>query len=238
MARVKALDLVLEILVETSAALLFVLFTAYLIWNLLHPAKAHAEELMPRIRVAVTLVRGENALTRAEARQAMREVRTIFAAELGINLTLMNTRIVSAPHALQRSTLNDALDNDTLYLWNKRFMRPQYSMGGVIDIAILPTIKDDGHHLFAGRSGGLCSLYNGFLITYIGEWRDNGESGLKYSRYTLAHELGHILGATHVDTPTIMNAGPFLGVDEFGEINYDPESVAQIHDCLKDWGKL
>ena len=191
----------------------------------------------PIIRVALTVVPGENALSRSETRTAFRETRRFFAEQVGINLMLVSTKVRRAPGAL--ALFDPTLEDSTplLYYWSKRFWKKH--VGGVINVAVLPPLVDaDGIPYFSGRAGGFCSLYSGFAYMTAPRTRLNGQSGVHNAAYTLAHELGHVLGAPHIDTETIMNPYPFPYIDEQGEIPFDIESSRAIRDCLKDWGKL
>jgi len=191
----------------------------------------------PIIRVAITVVPGENALSRSETRAAFRETRRFYAEQVGLNLMLVSMRVRRAPGAL--ALLGSTFDDTTplLYYWSKRFWKNH--IGGVINVAVLPPLVDaDGIPYFSGRAGGFCSLYSGFAYMTAPQTRLNGQSGVHNAAYTLAHELGHVLGAGHIDTETIMNPYPFPYIDEQGEIPFDIESAKAIRDCLKDWGKL
>lgn len=202
-------------------------------------AIAQAAAEAPRIKISATLVRGNNALSRKETKITLNEVRQIFRTQVGLDLQLVNLRQIRAPKAFLYLTLEKALTNQAVYYWSKRFGRLKYSQNGVIDIAIMPTIPHtDNRDYFAGVSGGLCSLASGFVVNYAGTMRTNGESGLNLAKHLIAHEMGHILGATHIETQSIMHPTALQYAEGTNQIPFDIESVNQIRECLKDWGRI
>lgn len=187
----------------------------------------------PRVDIAITVVPGQNAISLREARAAMREARQIFASELGVNLVLVSSRIRRAPKSNALMSLQST--DELLYYWSKRFWKKH--IGGVLNLAILPPLNDRGTFYYAGRAGGFCALYDGFAWANIPRLRTNGTDGRVYAKYVIAHELGHLLGAEHVDSPTIMNPGVIEWADRLHDLNFDPDTVRQIGECLCDWGR-
>lgn len=203
-----------------------------IILSLFPVSKGFAEA--PTIRVALTVVPGQNSLSRTEARSVFRETQRMFSEGLGVRLLLISTKVKRAPGAISRLNIDNT--QAELSYWSKRFWKTH--VGGVIQVAILPPVVSwDGRSYFTGRAGGHCSLYSGFAYMTAPRVRDNGKSGLLLAPYVLAHELGHLLGAQHIDTPTIMHPGPLEYADSQGFLVFDIESHREIKECLSDWGK-
>lgn len=55
----------------------------------------------------------------------------------------------------------------------------------------------------------------------------------EWVRFTIAHELGHLLGATHKAGGNVMNPDPIgVGVDRVSEFYFEEESRLEISDCV------
>lgn len=218
----------LEALVISAAAVIFCFFFTCV----LGIAFAHAEA--PRIKVSMSVVRGENAVSLTEAREIFRKARAIFAEEVGVNVVLVKSRSISAPKSAQLAALSSAIPQASY--WSIRFSKTR--VGGVIDLAVLPPYKANGLYYFAGAAWGQCSLYSSFAFVALPRIRSNGELGERISKYVIAHELAHLMGAPHVGSQTIMNPAPSQALEELGEIHFDALSVRDMRLCLNEWGKL
>lgn len=92
---------------------------------------------------------------------------------------------------------------------------------------------------FAGYARGICKYHtrrNSSFNTSVsngGMFSVNNEPRFMHSVYAIVHETGHLSGAWHVSSKTVMNPNALFYVNEMnGNLSWDPKSQYQIRQCL------
>lgn len=116
-----------------------------------------------------------------------------------------------------------------VYWWQKH-LPPRKN---IIRHVITPPFFYLGKYYLAGVAPGICvPRWKYAMATSNAEMFSGlGEDRFYQSAVALTHEQGHILGAKHTITHTLMNYGA-LGFSDIKDLQFSEESKHQIHNCL------
>ena len=102
-----------------------------------------------------------------------------------------------------------------------------------IVVVLLNPAYGNGGLYVAGVANSVCGIHHRFpfLVVNILEFRSSGRPGVPFSGIALTHELGHIVGANHVNDQSIMDYGA-LAYSDIHPVNFSAVSVDEIKKCL------
>lgn len=107
-----------------------------------------------------------------------------------------------------------------------------------VSFAVLPPIQDNGTYFLAGYANGTCRLGSNFGVAVSNAEETNNAKVPRFFHSVVGfmHELGHLLGASHLNTvpATIMHSNALAYVDAQGGtiLNFHRNSIKQIYNCL------
>jgi len=188
------------------------------------------------IKVDLISVAGENALTKSEALQSFKDTARIYAEETGLVLELAAFRRVGNPFGKWQQLSQQI---PLLYKWQGWFQRHGPS-NTILHMAITPPLRSrvNGKKVYwiAGVANGTCRV-NRFGVGYATGEMKNQDGAARYvqSVVAVAHEVGHLLGASHDNTlpATIMNIAASSFVESLGGVmHFSQLSVNQIRQCV------
>lgn len=196
-------------------------------------SEAQAWEPYPRLPLNMVTV----ALTPAEAKSVFREAHKMYA-DIGINLSLVKTRV-------RKNSYDRGFEPGDDEDWSPRYLSIRAgwknyfktrAVKRAVNVALIPRMMFGDGPLQGGMASGICDLRRGvaFATAAIDDKRLRRDSAI-----VLAHEIGHLAGASHPDDTTIsiMNASATFWADLL-EINldFDLDSAASIRACLRSHG--
>lgn len=74
--------------------------------------------------------------------------------------------------------------------------------------------------------------FNSTIVALLQSKNQSGQNRQNEDAYLAAHEIGHILNASHRDSETIMHAAPLPFVNKYGALPFDPASKRDIRRCV------
>lgn len=199
-------------------------------------SETKAWEPYPRLPLNLVVVPGPDKLTQREAKAVFREAHKKYA-DIGINLSLVKTRARS--FSLDRGYREgdeEVWDDRYWHLMDgwKRYFKTR-AVKRAVNVALIPRLIDPEGPKMGGMASGICDLHRGVAWGAVSVKDDR----LKRSAaIILAHEIGHLAGASHTELwdISIMNPGPTLWIDLGLELDFDLESATSIRRCLRTRG--
>lgn len=191
--------------------------------------------------ISVTLFRvhSPQALNDWQYETVIARVRTQYRRDMNVGLRIRQKHVWDQKKAtsyvwdVERDLEAKALTNEfwKWILWGdeKRLSRKR-SYGWIVEGATSPR----GYRYSWGKAFQGCSKQMPRYFVATGIYNNGlGANRLDYSAKTIAHELGHTVGAGHVGDRSLMNTnmGSFYEQDAY--IPFSPFSVEQIKKCLK-----
>ena len=212
------------------------MYLKILIPLLLLSTQAHADPY-PRLPLNIVTVPLEGAPNTREAKQVFREAHKKFA-EIGINLSLVKVR------ERFKSYDRGYLPGDDAY-WEERYegIRKNWknyfrtrAVKRAVNIAVIPRMQFSDGPKMGGMAAGICKLPSGGIAFAAVSLQD--ERLKKHAPIILAHEIGHVAGASHTDDweMSIMNPGPVKWTDAGFDLSFDTESAESMKECLRRRG--
>lgn len=94
---------------------------------------------------------------------------------------------------------------------------------------LVPPVVVNGVKWMSGVSSMKCNSAISYSV--IENFNSKGEARYLHSLSAMVHELGHGLGAEHIDTPTVMNSN-VLGLVKDELLDFDPVSIQEMGRCF------
>jgi len=210
------------------------MFYRLLLALLLIPVLVSAQVSIPEKTVTVNLVHviGENSLNTGRARQLFSILQGEYQRQTSLNIRIRYFR-----------TRNDRLvqnlrNRNAILKYYQRVFSSDRRAPADISMAILPPIKEGGVYYLAGLATGTCRLRSsGIAVANAEERNSAGVPRFINSIVVVMHEMGHLLGANHIDTlpATTMHSNALAYVDAQGGrvLQFHPKSVKEILNCTK-----
>ena len=181
------------------------------------------------VLINVILVQGSYGVTTQEWETIKQETKAIYARELrGRNVPLR----FSTP-IYEESGITYTLSNkeEAYYSWRDR-LRKEGKKG--IWLVVLPPVEDNGLRYIAGYARTTCfkDLNLAVVVVFLQSKNSYGDNRLLHSSYAITHELGHAMGAKHVDSMTIMHPNPLPWVTQYGALPFDIKSKREMRRCV------
>lgn len=110
-----------------------------------------------------------------------------------------------------------------------------YNDRRTIYYGVFPPMRDDRNNkVVAGRACGICSYRKTLACAHsnaVNERSLNREHPEEFNKIAMAHEIGHLLGATHVDSaPNIMHSSALQFAGD--SVSFLSRTIEQIKGCL------
>lgn len=174
------------------------------------------------ILVNVVYVPGPNAMPMPQAQSALRDVTQKFKQQLNLDVTF---RVLVGPRAPER--LLQLANRDRVLSW--AISRRSSIVQRGLALFVLPPLRA-GRQLFtAGYSSGICRPYGTSYVS-ITSHNQLGQDRYWHGVFSMLHELGHLLGASHVASRTIMNSGALAFVNG-NNLGFEEVSKWEIRKC-------
>ena len=143
--------------------------------------------------IYIVHARGDRIASYTLSRQIVDHALDIIKRDTGIDVNVRSFRSMKNP--------NQRLHNRglryrerVLYRWTNYFSRRKQRRG----FALVPTFNDQGFKYMAGYSSGICSRGAGYAtVQHVNQF---GTDRYIHSVVNVAHEVGHLLGASHDNT--------------------------------------
>ncbi len=189
-----------------------------------------ASSAIADITVNLVIAQGPNSLTKQEADQLFNEANIQLTSQIGQPLRIKHYRFISNPFAEEQKSLSKRLR--LLRLWDGWFKRR--GVGADVNFAITPPFEDGGLYWLAGYAEGICD--RGGVGYSTAETHNNyGAPRFEHSKVAFLHELGHLIGAPHEDSNTIMHGDATARTDSMTKIRYSNQTSERIKKCVKNW---
>lgn len=201
---------------EQMRVILFFLFSFFLL--------SASSEASPIIKIKVVFVTGDNWVGVDNSRLITRQLRRYLDANISEDIRVFYGRISGLSAASPDSQLLLARQYSSQSELDKKYdvvhyVFPPYLMDGVLYIggmSYVCSIKCPGKN---------SSVSNAEVYSST-----TGADRLRHSMIAAAHEIGHALGASHLNSKTLMNY-QVLGFAD-GEVKVDKQSLKQINQCI------
>lgn len=211
---------------SAKAFFLSVLFWLIILFGLFfYIDKANAE-----ITVNLVVAQGPNSLTKQEADQLFNESNIQFVSQIGEPLRIKHYRFITNPFPEEQKKLSKRLR--MLRLWDGWFARR--GVGADINFAITPPFEEGGLYWLAGYSEAICKK-GGVAYSTAEVFNNYGAPRFEHSKVAFLHELGHLVGAPHEDSNTIMHADATARTESMTRIRYSNQTTERIKKCIKNW---
>jgi hypothetical protein len=102
--------------------------------------------------------------------------------------------------------------------------RKRFSRQGLVHFLVPPVVQN-GTKWMTGVSSMKCAGSVSYSV--IERTNSKGEDRYLHSLSAMVHEVGHGLGADHIDSPTVMNSG-VLGLVKDRLLDFDKKSIQEI----------
>lgn len=182
------------------------------------------------ISVNLVVAQGPNSLTKEQVDDLFNAANTQFTLQMGQPLVIKKYRFITNPFPEEQKKLSKRLR--LLRLWEGWFDR--HGVGAEVNFAITPPFDDSGLYWLAGYSEAICK--KGGVAYSTAEMANNyGTPRFEHSRVAFMHELGHVVGAPHEDSNTIMHADATARTDSMTKIRYSNQTSERIKKCVKNW---
>lgn len=185
---------------------------------------------------------GKNALKNAEVADLVKHLDRLYRDQSGLRFRIIEHRRI--PDLFKKwNCLSGNCRLMRLRGWEGYFKKR--SRGNhVLHLAILPPIWEQGKYWLGGYASGICTYRHSLPVAYAMAEMFNQDKAPRFisSLTTLAHEVGHLLGATHrSDPPWNLNL-MYVQVLAIANQSYSvlkqigsrflPESLAEIQQCV------
>jgi hypothetical protein len=103
---------------------------------------------------------------------------------------------------------------------------------------VVSPMNFNGVNAMAGLASGYCMPPRQRISLAIGQMRDFNDAGLprqQHSTVILAHEMGHLLGMYHVQSPTLMHQGALSFLPNNLSFIWDPQNINQLRSCYRSF---
>lgn len=172
----------------------------------------------------VDLILVKGGVTRQQAIQAFIYARGKIS-EVGVDIRLRSVKVV--PNT--GPTVNLSNWNKQFWYWARWAYSHGYKRKGLTYVMI-PPFYDNGVPYIGGQAEGVCSprgyaVGNAEMVNHLGLDR------FYHSATIMAHEIGHLLGASHTSEQSIMNVGA-LSYIPVTSLSFSPSSGGKIRRCL------
>lgn len=189
-----------------------------------------ASQAWAEVRVNLIVAQGPNSLTKEEADQLFNESNIQFTSQIGEPLVIRNYRFVTNPFPEEQKSLSKRLR--LLRLWDGWLERR--ALSAEVNFVITPPFEEGGKYWLAGYAEGVCKR-KGVAYSTAERFNNDGAPRFEHSKVAFLHELGHLVGAPHEDSNTIMHADATARTDSMTKIRYSNQTSERIKKCLKNW---
>lgn len=189
-----------------------------------------AQSALAEITVNLVVAQGPNSLTREQIDEMFNASNLQFTMQMEEPLIIKAYKFTGNPFPNEQMKLSKRLR--LLRLWQGYFRRNP--KGADVNIAVTPPIQDMGMFWLAGYSEAICK--KGGRAYSTAEFRNERlDYRFDHSRVAFMHELGHLLGAPHEDSNTIMHADAIARTESMTKIRYSNQTVGRMKQCIKNW---
>lgn len=182
------------------------------------------------ITVNLVVAQGPNSLTREQVDELFNTSNLQFTTQIGEPLVVKAYRFTGNPFPKEQMKLSKRLR--LLRLWKGYFRRNP--KGADVNITITPPIQDMGMFWLAGYSEAICKK-GGRAYSTAELHNERMERRFEHSQVAFMHELGHLVGAPHEDSNTIIHADAIARTDSMTKIRYSNQTSERIKQCIKKW---
>lgn len=178
------------------------------------------------ILIQIIYVQGPNSLTPNQVSDLLLNVKAIYDSEFPNKPVKLNFSGIHYDNP--KDTYTIANSQKAYFDWRSSL---QNSKGNYL--VILPPTTD---RFIVGYTTHGCHKdnFNSTVVALLQSQNQAGQDRKVHSTYVVAHELAHIYGASHIDTPTIMNPAPLPLVTTLGALPFDIKSKREIRRCIKN----
>lgn len=187
-----------------------------------------AAEAAP-LRVHLVHVAGERALTYQETIDAWDSAKEYLTA-MGVSPALSRVTFIKD----QKPQWNSISDNDQvkrLYYYRQIAIRRSFHRSVDVVHFIFPPMQKDGASYFGGRAIGYCERGNNSVSISNAGRTAAGVLRSKMAIASIAHEIGHTLGARHTVDVDLMNTGAPSFVDRVWPLPVALSTFNEVKSC-------
>lgn len=182
--------------------------------------------MLPLIAILINIiyVPGEFSLTPNEVSDLLLNVKSIYNTEFPNKPIKLNFSEIT--YAEPKDTYTVANSQKAYFDWRSSL---QNNRGNFL--VILPPTTD---RYIVGYTTPGChkDKFNSTIVALLQSRNESGQERFVHSTYLVAHEIGHMFNAKHVETETIMNYYPFPLITLYGGLPFDIKSKREIRRCI------
>ncbi len=186
----------------------------------------------PKIKLDVIYISSPYGVGLEEARNLVNRSILTIKNQLRTSLILRSFDVRA-----QRRTWRISEVRELLRVWERRIEKNPRAKKGVITLIIVPPFRDDEfieRYWLAGLANRACGVANrlngGVAISAAQSFNYLGAPRLEESFVSMVHEMGHLLGASHTTSISMMHANA-MAYANYG-LEFRPVSYNEIEFCL------
>jgi len=160
---------------------------------------------------------------RADVPQMLELLKAKYSEQLGVPLRFRIRHLNTTKCSQWASDIGSSARANRWYCL-AGLARKRFSRRGLVHFLVPPVIQD-GRKWMTGVSSMKCASSVSYSV--VERFNSKGEDRWLHSASALIHEVGHGLGADHIDSPTVMNSG-VLGLVKDKLLDFDEVSVQEI----------
>ena len=180
------------------------------------------------INVNLVVATGSHGVTLEEGLSIFEGAKLTLEEDLNLNLQLNRIEEIINPYS-------ETNDQEQLFkAWSGWGRENNLLSNDSLLVVIIPPYDFGDYWSFGGMASEICSVdsNDSILISTAGPWSSQipAQERFTKSAKTLAHEMAHLLGASHSENESLMS--PSLNFHIQADLGLDSHAINQINSCL------